>query len=72
MREVLGLCQRSRRWKRNDTIYAKANLQTVVRLKTKRYDLEKHDITIWAGNSALALGFLAQTCGTVLGHMGKR
>jgi hypothetical protein len=40
--------------------------------KAKRYDLEKHDITIWAGNSALALGFLAQTCETVLGYMGKR
>jgi hypothetical protein len=40
--------------------------------KAKRYDLEKHDIMILAGNSALALGFLAQTFETVLGHMGER
>jgi hypothetical protein len=40
--------------------------------KAKRYGLEKHDITILAGNSALALGFRAQTFETGLGHMGKR
>jgi hypothetical protein len=58
--------------KRHDTMYVKTNLQTIVRLKAKRYDLEKHDIMILAGNSALALGFLAQTFETVLGYMGKR